>query len=304
VSVAICVITYKRSESLGRLLRSLAGLRFDGPPPEIRLVVVDNDPRGSAKGDVEESRKYLPWEVSYTVESRHGIPHARNTAIHVAEGCEVFAFIDDDEAASPGWLKGLLKVHERFGAELVAGPVLPAFEGTAPEWLRKSQLFDRSRRPTGTPLPFAGTGNLLIDASVIRAFGEPFDARLATIGGSDTLFTMQAVKSGFSLVWSDDALVTEWLPSERATLQWLVRRAFRGGSGFTKCEAIVYPGLRRRLRRAALALFRQLRGVIEILVGIVTARPERVAFGLRRASTGVGMLLGLLGIRYQEYRRR
>ena len=41
-SVAICIPSYRRPEGLHALLGALDALAFQGPAPEIRIVVVDN----------------------------------------------------------------------------------------------------------------------------------------------------------------------------------------------------------------------------------------------------------------------
>ena len=70
MDIAICALTYKRPEGLRRLLDGLDGLTFSGPRPEIRIVIVDNDPRGSARAAYEQTAAVLRWPIEYVAERR------------------------------------------------------------------------------------------------------------------------------------------------------------------------------------------------------------------------------------------
>ncbi len=52
----------------------------------------------------------------------------------------------------------------------------------------------------------------------------------AMTGGSDSHFFRRLHRAGFSIVWADAALVSEWIPKSRACFGWLVRRFFRAGN--------------------------------------------------------------------------
>ena len=48
-------------------------------------------------------------------------------------------------------------------------------------------------------------------------------------GGEDTVFFSSVVKSGGTIAFTPEAIVTEAVPPERATLGWLIKRRFRFG---------------------------------------------------------------------------
>ena len=166
--VAVCIATYQRPSMLRRLLASLQALRFEKVlEPDLSIVVIDNDPLGSAQLVVAEflSRR-LP--IRYRREPRKGISFARNAAIEQSRSADFIAFLDDDEQASPVWLDELLTVQAAYNAAIVAGPVLPRFESSPPAWLSHNPFVRRPRHATGTPLLSVGAGNVLISSKVLR----------------------------------------------------------------------------------------------------------------------------------------
>src|SRR5829696_7619321 len=83
--VAVCVITCQRPEGLKRLIYGLNDLTFEKcETPDLEIVVVDNDPAGSACAFCESIRSDLRWPLKCDVEPRRGIPFARNKAVACA----------------------------------------------------------------------------------------------------------------------------------------------------------------------------------------------------------------------------
>lgn len=105
--VAVIVPTLRRLESLERALRSLFGQT--GVADRVaEIVIVDNDPLGSAAGLTEALRGSWPWPLAYRHAPKPGVATARNAGL-AATQAPMIAFLDDDEAALPGWLSALLK---------------------------------------------------------------------------------------------------------------------------------------------------------------------------------------------------
>ena len=90
------------------------------------------------------------------------------------------------------------------------------FAETPDPWIAAGRFFDRRRLPTGTDLEVAATNNLLLDLAVVRRLGLRFDAAFGLSGGSDTLFTRELVASGERMVWCDEAIVYDIVPTDRA----------------------------------------------------------------------------------------
>ena len=143
--VAIIVPTLRRAESLERALRSLFAQTHVADRVSA-IVVVDNDPVGSAVATVDAVRTDSPWPLTYVHAPRPGVATARNAGL-AATDAPLIAFLDDDEAAAPGWLAALLKAREDTGADAVFGPIT----GRAPDATEaRSVASTQSIQPRGT----------------------------------------------------------------------------------------------------------------------------------------------------------
>jgi len=232
---------------LAAALRSLDDLRFRGAPPEVRVVVVDNDPAGTAAAVVDSYRERGRWPVSVTAEARPGVAHVRNAALAeaLALGGEALVFFDDDQEATAGWLEALLGTRRRFGAEAVAGPVMARFEPPTPRWLRGAgaDLHDSERHPTGRLVRHVRAGNLLLTRRALAIAGAPtFDPRYGLSGGEDRELCERLWRGGARLIWSAEALVHETVPRARQGVGWLLRRFYRYGA-INAAVAVDHEGL-------------------------------------------------------------
>lgn len=306
-SVAICVISYRRLDGLRRLLLSLNDLRFrESRRPRIRLIVVDNDPDNTAVDLCRSLAPDLRWPVTATTEPRRGIPFARNTALKVA-GTDVdfVAFVDDDEVADPYWLNALLAAQQRFNADVVSGVVLPYFSEPIPKWLANSGGFHRKRFPTGTPRPYAATCNVMMRSEVVKRIGATFNERMALTGGSDTHYFMKVTMAGFRIIHVDDAIVHEWIPASRASVRWLLQRAYRQGNCLTLCYRELYGRDFRVWRRAVTGSARIVAGLlmlpVSVLIPVGKVR-KRVVRILSTICRGAGSVMGVIGHYYEEYK--
>ena len=161
VRVAICIGTFRRCELLRHALAGLDRLTFRKvAAPEIEIIVVDNDPSGSAKEICE--MEAIPYPIRHVVEPRRGIAHVRNRALTEAGDAAFVAFLDDDEVPSEAWLDELLATQARSGADVVSGPVLPSYAPGVEDWVKRGGFFARPNYETGSTLEFCSTNNALI----------------------------------------------------------------------------------------------------------------------------------------------
>jgi succinoglycan biosynthesis protein ExoM len=301
--VAICIATYRRPRMLATLLKALDRLTFRKmPEPRVTVVVIDNDADASAQESVERAAGRARWPLCYGIESRRGISYARNRAIAAAgKDCDFVVFIDDDEVPRRNWLDELLFVQANQNADVVAGPVVARFEALPPAWIERGRCFERPRYRSGQQPAVAGAGNVLIRASQLDGLSGPFDARFALSGAEDTHLFMRLRMAGGRMVWADEAMVEERVPNSRMNWKWVLQRAYRGGNGYALCELDLHSGRGVRWRRAVKGAARIAQGV-----GLLTLAPAYGVAGLVSASArvclGVGMLAGVLGYRYEEYR--
>lgn len=251
VETSIVIPSYRRPVLLARALRCCLEQRGVDSPFEI--VVVDNDPAGSAETVVADIAAEASSPIRYVSEKRPGISHARNSGVAAATG-RYLVFLDDDEEPAPDWLASFVTTMRESGANLAVGPVYPRFTvGDADAYRRRKYTRDAGV-PTGTRLArWAGIGNTILDKSQCFSGDEPFDPALGLTGGEDTVFLHQLLREGRTLVWCAEAAVHETVPADRLDPKYLLRRAFRGGQGVTfMCTAVKPPQPLRALRMMAI----------------------------------------------------
>ncbi|SNS73386.1 Glycosyltransferase, GT2 family [Geodermatophilus pulveris] len=300
----VAVLTYRRTGWLPALLAELEA-QAGTVLPRADVVVVDNDPEGSAAGVVGA---WAGRGVRYAHEPRPGISAARNRALAEAGDADLLVFVDDDELPSAGWLAHLVAAWSAWGCAAVAGPVPARFLGAADAWVSGSGVFDRRRLPTGTQVSGAGAGNLLLDLHQVRALGLAFDERFGLTGGEDTLFTHALVRRGADIRWCDEAEAVEFVPADRLTRAWVLRRSFRAGSSWSRAEVHLADGAAGRWRTRLAVLAKAAVRVPLAGLGAAGALLRRDVAARARAVTVVasyaGLVVGAFGYVLGEYARR
>jgi succinoglycan biosynthesis protein ExoM len=301
--VSICIATYQRPEGLKRLMEGIDRLVFTQLPlPAIEVIIVDNDPARSAQAFCEHSKSNFQWKLKYFGEPQRGISYVRNKAVvEVSPQADFVAFIDDDEVPEPDWLEQLLIVQQAERADVVAGPALPFFPmPDPPQWVIKGKFFEPLRYQTGQPIKFAGAGNVLVRAEVLREMGKIFDERFALTGGEDSHFFMRVDRAGYKLVWADRAIVYEWIPTSRMKINWILRRGYRCHSSYSLSEKELDPWLKVVLKRLVTGGGRMAIGVVTLLPSLFWSR-DRFVTALLQICRGAGTVSGLMGRSYEEY---
>jgi glycosyltransferase involved in cell wall biosynthesis len=296
------MLTYRRPDDLTRAVPAfLAELGTVDRPA--RLLVVDNDPDGSAAAAVAA---LADDRVRYVHEPHPGIAAGRNRALDDSTDAALLVFVDDDEHPEPGWLSALLDTHRRTGAGVVAGAVVSAFDVEPDAWLAAGRFFDRRRLPTGTPIDVAATNNLLLDLAQLPD-DVRFDEAFSLTGGSDTMLTRTLHRRGVAMVWCDEAVVVDRVPASRLTRSWVLARARRSGNSAVRVEvALAPPGPRRwsaRARGLVQGVVRVVGGAGRAVVGRLTGSAEHHARGRRSLARGQGMIGAATGSVVAEYTR-
>lgn len=307
-NVWILLCTYQRNDLLIALLESLREVRLpaDSALVHPQLIVVDNAPEPAS----EQVVKTLCPQARYLHQPQPGIATARNTSLQaVPDSAEAVIFIDDDERVSPGWFTALLETAASSGADAVAGPVIPVFDSGEPGWVSSYGYVRRTDFTTGPHQRRLATNNTLVRAEWFRpaeqgGHGLRFDETFNFIGGSDSELFERMLSAGAQFWWCAEAVVSEHVPAERATKEWLRRRALRGG----QVRAAKY-----RLRGS---------GAVQAAVRISAEGAARAGYGaLRRVLSrvrrrpitytddyylceGLGMLASLTGPGRAEYARK
>lgn len=299
---AVCALTFHRPEGLRRLLDRLQ--RLDAPDGyEMFVVIVDNDPDGTARTTVERAAESAPFELVYQVEPERGISAARNTAVRLGldAGADAIVFIDDDEWPDAEWLAEFVATQHATSADVVTGPVLPVFDDPAPTWVLAGGFFDRPRYPHNSTISYATTSSVLMMRSCFDGRDVPFDPEFGLSGGEDTHLFAVLVDAGFTIAWSDRAIVYEAIPSSRVDPSWLIRREYRRGQTRSRSLRRRNPTPQRLFQRIVRGVLDVFAGCAGAIIGTLGAKHRRV-LGAKRAAFGAGMLTGLLDRRYDEYR--
>jgi len=225
--VSVCVCTYRRPDSLGRLLGELARQETEGLFT-YSVVVVDNDREESAKAVVLALAEKYPTPILYCVEAEQSIARARNRAVESAQG-EFVAFIDDDEVPINEWLLTLFKTCMERGVDGVLGPVKPHFDTEPPSWITRGRFYERADYPTGFVIDGAKgrTGNVLLRRGLFRP-GEPA-FRPEFVTGEDQDFFRRSIAEGHVFIWSSEALAYEIVPTARWKRRYVLRKALMRG---------------------------------------------------------------------------
>jgi succinoglycan biosynthesis protein ExoM len=297
-SVTIAMLTYRRPDDLRAAVPALLA-QIASSDVEASILVVDNDPDGNA---MPFAANYVDEPVRFVHEPKPGIAAARNRALAESDAADMLIFIDDDERPESGWLDHLIGTWSRTGAAAVVGPVISTFEEEPAEWITAGRFFVRRRLPTGTEIDVAATNNLLLDMEVIRRFALAFDERFSASGGSDTFFTREIHRRGGRMIWCDEAIVVDVVPTTRANRRWVLQRALRTGNSWSRTSVALEQNpitrLGRRLLLSAQGMARIVGGAGRMAVGTHQAR------GTRTLARGAGMTSGAWGYTYVEYRRR
>jgi len=300
--VAIIVPTLRRPESLERALRSLFAQTGVGERVS-EIVVVDNDPVGSAAAMVEALAASSPWPLSYVHAPRPGVATARNAGL-AATRSPLIAFLDDDEAASSGWLAALLKARTETGADAVFGPITGRAPD-APPWLKPylERFFGREgpERTQVIDHPF-GCGNSLMVRSTALPGPAPFDTGTDQAGGEDdALFAALAARGG-RFGWAADARVEEFAPAHRATLKYAVARAFAYGQGPSQTAAAArdWPGVARWMAIGAVQTM--VWGAASAALTVIASPKRAEMYDL--TARGVGKLFWMRGFEPHFYGAR
>lgn len=305
LSVAIGVLTLKRTESLKQLLPRLLA-QLDTLPSDIRgeILVIDNDPERSAESTVSGFHS----SIRYINEPIPGIAAARQRCLEEAVEFDLLQFIDDDEEPIGDWLLTMINTWLTFDRPAgVAGRVIPHYEVPPSEWILAGGFFERRHYPSGTEVGAASSGNLLLDLHQVRTYGVDFDRSLGLAGGEDTLFTSTLVASGGRIVFCDEAGVTDLVPAQRSTRKWVLQRKWFHGNTASSIKLRGSFGWRRWIMRVGLVAgggARAVVGLVKVFLGKITRNLSMNAQGWKLTYRGLGMASGGLGRVRAEYARK
>jgi len=265
--VSVCIATYKRPELLKKLMESLSIQRINNNI-KVEIIVVDNDPLGSARNIMEDFKNPQNFDLKYFIQPIKNISLTRNKGVENSIG-EYLLFIDDDEIAAPEWIQSMVDTIQKYDADAAFGRVLSHFDGGTPEWIKRNPLFNRETSPTGTEAIYTRTGNCIIKMSLLKSIAGPFDPEYGPTGGSDTHLFKRLKKQGAKFINCFEGWISEYVPQERATANYIIKRSFRAGNSFTRRYLELGKGSKFfRFTKSVSVAF--IFGLISIILSIVT----------------------------------
>src|SRR3954452_13026895 len=125
VSVVICA---HESARWSQLQAALLSVEHQHQRPAETVLVIDHNPALFERA----GKEFRGLKVVENSEPP-GLGGARNSGIAASSG-SVVAFLDDDAAASPEWLRMLVEQYSDPEVAGVGGSVEPIWEGGRPRW--------------------------------------------------------------------------------------------------------------------------------------------------------------------------
>ncbi len=295
------MITYCRPEKLARLLASLAKVQAPTHWDWTGVVIVDNDPDGSARSTVEQWTDQLP-NVTYISETNTGLSVARNRAVQAARdaGAAWLAFIDDDEEASEQWLAELVETQRATNADAILGNTQFLFEESPPSWLVGSRVYEfQPDVPDQQPINHLATNNVLLRTALVEDLGPLFDERFSKTGGEDHHLGRRLLRAGYTIAQSTRGQTIEWVPPDRMPLGVVLRRLQRDGNTLTIVDLSFASSplerIRVRLRHLAEGLAKLPLGLARAAVYGIQDGRSGVLRGLKTSVIGFGQLKAVAG---------
>lgn len=291
--IVIGLCTFRRA-SVVATLQSLAHL-VQVPGTVCRIVVADNDEGPEAQRRVADAAAHHALPICYLHAPARNISIARNAILNAAhvEGARYLAFLDDDETVGPEWLSALMSRMRQGDCAAVLGPVRADYEVGAPVWMQRGVVHDTLPVTDRTGTILSGyTCNVLLDLTAPSVAGLSFDPTRGRSGGEDTAFFHALREKGGVIAFAAEALASETVPPNRATLSWLLKRRYRMGQTHGSLLA-QGKGIGRRWVEIARASGKAL-----ICAGLAATRigyPLRRNQALMRAALHIGAVASLNG---------
>lgn len=245
-SIVIC--SYNRHKLLTKAIESALRQTFGRDMYDV--IVVDNSSDVAAALSARERYLSQAPRLQYLVEDTPGLSRARNVALHCSKA-EYIAFLDDDAIAHDNWLEQIDHVLNTSGGNIgvVGGRVRPIWESPPPKWLLPGSVDPSEVNNHEFPMvgnfsvvnwggdvrePKAGEwlagANIVFHREALIAAGG-FDQNLGRQGNGHSLLSNEEGNAigklkndGWQVRYAPEAIVDHFVPDERVTQGWLVRR--------------------------------------------------------------------------------
>lgn len=251
-SVVIC--SYNR---LDHVLASVeSAVHQTLAPTDYEVIVVDNASTDGTAEAIEKLINQYP-NLRYIYEERLGLATARNTGWQAAQGTYV-AFLDDDAKAESNWLETAKGLIERNPTNLrcVGGPIHPFYTSPKPDWwLDKYEIRTRGdvQRHLRKGEFFSGSNMIWLREALEKYGGFESSAGMKgnQLGMGEETGLFRRVWEGEEspvFLYSPDLRVYHWVPPEKMTMRYILKRATANGQFEARFALSQNPGLGGRLK--------------------------------------------------------
>jgi glycosyltransferase involved in cell wall biosynthesis len=223
---------------------------------EWEVLVVNNNCSDDTDAVCQGFVHSLPLRVLH--QPTPGKVHALNLALSQAQG-EYLLLTDDDVKVDARWLTATLEVFENTKADCVFGPINPWWESAPPKWytpLHDGKFGILNYGPellhVTNPAQAPFGANYSFRKTVFNTIG-PFPTDMgpkgdSSYGGEESDMFRKVLVAGFKAVYTPDAKVNHFIPTDRCVKGFYRRRAWRGSQAYLKIleqEAAAQPTLPR-----------------------------------------------------------
>lgn len=228
ISVVIC--TYNREKYLPLCLEHLKNQT--APKESFEIVIINNNSKDLTDLICSQFISNNPeLNVTYDIEYKPGLSHARNRGIELSIG-EIICFIDDDGFVFPDYIMNLielLKKHKNISA--FGGRIYPVFESSKPNWMSRwllplisvldlgeqIKLFNFNSYPIGANMGFK--------KSLISEVGF-FNTELGRIentllGGEEKDFFYKIRRINIPIYYIPNLRINHIIPDSRLSMEYI-----------------------------------------------------------------------------------
>lgn len=230
--IYILIPTHKRDSLLRKLLKSINSCII--PNDKIfEIILVENGFRSSSELILHE--EISNFNFTYVYYPTGNKSEALNSVIANLPNSFII-FLDDDVFVSKNFLTSYLQ-HLNCKNSFFGGPLLIDYEKSPPDWMKK--YLPRSAvgwhpeiyEPMGNLFFFganwAAFSNDVLDAGMFRTDLGP--GGLLRGPGEEEMLQNKLFHNGLTPVYVKDAIVWHYVPRERCSYSWALKRAFREG---------------------------------------------------------------------------
>lgn len=241
--IAVCIPTCGRVRELGRLLKTITAQDILPENYDFEILIIDNNVDNYLDSAIKELQ-HAPFAIHSIHIKQRGFSNVRNAAVSwvLDHGMDALIFVDDDEIVPPNWLFNMVRSWEKYGGDIITGPVDQILPGSASPFVKKYHLFDtKSNFVSGKMLQYANSNNTLVSRRVLTTMGPSFHPSLNQTGGEDTLFFHQCYLKGFKIYWDNSILIKEPTTRKRMRISYILIRWFHNGMNRIPINQILYP---------------------------------------------------------------